>query len=375
MAIEMAPGLWMDGRIALFTRDLAAGGVARVIANLSRGFIGRGHPVDVVLARARGPFIEQLAAEVRVIDLGVERSLASIPGLVRYLRRERPLALLACQDGANVVALWSRWLARGSTRVLISIHTNVSQNARAATKARGRLIPHFIRWFYGWADDVIAVSEGVADDLAGVARLDRERIHVIYNPVDTENIKALATEPLRHPWFGSGAPPVVVSAGRLTRQKDFPSLLHAFARVRQSRSARLMILGEGEDRASLEGLARQLDCRDDIALPGFMPNPYPYMAAAGVFVLSSAWEGFGNVLIEAMALGVPVVSTDCPSGPAEILGRGRYGTLVPVSDVDALARAIATTLDHPPEAGRSIERARSFSCERIASQYLAAIAH
>jgi glycosyltransferase involved in cell wall biosynthesis len=136
-----------------------------------------------------------------------------------------------------------------------------------------------------------------------------------------------------------------------------------------------MILGEGQERTSLEALARELGCRDDIALPGFAANPYPYMAAAGVFVLSSAWEGFGNVLIEAMALGVPVVSTDCPSGPAEILGRGRYGTLVPVGDVDALARAMVTTLDHPPGAGRSIERASSFSCERIASQYLATIAH
>jgi glycosyltransferase involved in cell wall biosynthesis len=150
--------------------------------------------------------------------------------------------------------------------------------------------------------------------------------------------------------------------------------LRAFARVRQSRPARLMILGEGEDRVSLEGLVRHLDCRDDIALPGFIPNPYPYMAAASVFVLSSAWEGFGNVLIEAMALGIPVVSTDCPSGPAEILGRGRYGTLVPVGDVDALTCAIAATLDAPPETSHSIERANSFSCEQITSQYLAAIA-
>jgi len=365
----------MGGRIALFTRDLAGGGVGRVIVNLSKGFIDRGHQVDVVLARARGPYIEQLAGDVRVIDLGVERSLASIPGLVRYLRQERPLALLACADGANVVALWSRWLARGPTRMLISIHTNVSQNARAATKARGRLIPHFMRWFYGWADDVIAVSEGVADDVAGIARLNRQKIRVIYNPVDTENIKRLAAEPLQDPWFAPGAPPVVLSAGRLTRQKDFPSLLRAFARVRQSRPARLVILGEGEDRAALEALARELDCREDVALPGFVSNPYPYMAAAAVFVSSSAWEGFGNVLIEAMALGVPVVSTDCPSGPAEILDHGRYGVLVPVSDSDALARAIAATLEAPPEASRNLERASSFSCDRIASQYLAVIAN
>jgi glycosyltransferase involved in cell wall biosynthesis len=363
----------MGGRIAIFTRDLAAGGVARVIVNLSKGFVDRGHPVDVVLARARGPFVEQIADNVRVIDLGVGRSLASIPGLVRYLRREKPLALLACQDGANVVALWSKWLACGSTRVLVSTHTHVSLNARRATKIRTRVIPQLVRRFYHWADDIVAVSGGVADDLAETAGIDRQRIRVIHNPVDVQSIRKLALEPFAHPWFTPDAPPVIVSAGRLTREKDYPTLIRAFDLLRRRRPARLLILGEGEERPVLEGLARELKCAADVALPGFFANPYPFMAAARVFVLSSVWEGFGNVLIEAMALGTPVISTNCPGGPAEILENGRHGTLVPAGAVAELVNAIERVLDAGRLASEDIHRAEDFSTESITAQYLGAI--
>ncbi len=362
-----------DGRIALFTRDLAGGGVGRVIVNLARGFVDCGHPVDIVLARRRGPYLEQLPPDVRVIDFGVGRTLWCVPGLARYLRRERPRALLACADGANVVALWAKRLAGGATRVLISTHTNVSENARQASQARGRLIPYFMRHCYHWADDVIAVSHGVASDLAATAGLDRGRIRVIYNPVDTAGILGRAKEPLAHSWFRLGEPPVVLSLGRLTRQKDYPTLVRAFAAVRGQRRVRLMILGEGEDRAGLEALARELGCEADVALPGFVANPYPLLAAARLFVLSSAWEGFGNVLIEAMAVGTPVIATDCPWGPAEVLEHGRHGRLVPVGDVEALARAIEDVLDAPPAANGSLDRAAQFSTERIAAEYLRVI--
>lgn len=367
----------MEGRIALFTRDLAGGGVGRVIVNLTKGFADRGHGVDVVLARRRGPYLADLAPlgpGVRTIDFGVGRTLRCVPGLVRYLRRERPRALIACTDGANVVALWAKRLARGPTRVLISVHTTVSQNAPQATMARGRLIPHFIRRVYPWADGVIAVSEGVAGDLATTARLDRDRIRVIYNPVDIEGIAALAREPLDHPWFRPDAPPVILSAGRLTPQKDYPTLIRAFASVRRERPARLVILGEGAERPALESLARELGCAADMALLGFVSNPYPFMRAARMFVLSSAWEGFGNVLIEAMSLGTPVIATDCPWGPAEILDHGRFGRLVPIGDVDALAEAIRNELAAARSAEGASARAAQFATDRIATAYLEAIA-
>jgi len=363
----------VEGRIALFMRDLAPGGVGRVIVNLAKGFVERGYEVDVVLARARGPYLDQLEPQVRVVDLGVDRTLRAVPGLVRYLRRERPQAMIACTDGANVVALWARRLSGVPTRLMISVHTNVTINARQATKARGRFIPGFIRLFYPWADDVIAVSAGVADDLAEIARLDRSRIRVVYNPVDITGIVTLGAEPLDHPWFRPGEPPVIVSAGRLTPQKDYPMLLKAFASLRRERTARLMILGEGDQRPALEDLARTLGCAADVSFPGFVANPYPFMRAANVFVLSSAWEGFGNVLIEAMALGTSVISTDCPSGPAEILDQGRYGLLVPVGDVAALAGAVGTVLENPPIAHAFMARAEEFSTERVTAQYVAAI--
>jgi glycosyltransferase involved in cell wall biosynthesis len=363
----------MSDRIALFTRDLAGGGIGRVIVNLTGGFAERGHPVDVVLARRRGPYLTQLAPGVRVLDLGVDRTLWCVPGLVRYLRHARPRALIACADGANVIALWAKRLAGGPTRVLISTHTNLSENARRARETRGRLMPHFARRFYRWADHVIAVSEGVAADLAETARLDRQRIRVIYNPVDTSNIVEHAKEPLAHPWFGAGEPPVILSAGRLTRQKDYPTLIRAFAAVRERRAARLMILGEGEDRAGLEALARELGCAADLCLAGFVANPYPYLAAARLFVLSSAWEGFGNVLIEALALGTPVVATDCRFGPSEILEGGRLGRLVPVGDVEALADAMAASLAAPPPAEAGIRRAHDFDRLATADRYLGLI--
>ncbi len=363
----------MGERIAFFTRDLAGGGVGRVIVNLAKGFADRGHAVDVVLARRRGPYLAQLAPGVRVIDFGVSRTLWCVPGLVRYLHRERPRALIACADGANVVALWAKRLAGGGTRLLISTHTNMSHNARQARQARGRLIPHFARRFYHWADDVIAVSQGVATDLAETAGLDRRRIRVIYNPVDTSEIIERAQEPLTHPWFSASEPPVILGVGRLTRQKDYPTLIRAFAAVRGRRPARLMILGEGQDHGALEALARELGCAADVSLPGFVANPYPFLAAGRVFVLSSAWEGFGNVLIEAMAVGTAVIATDCPWGPAEVLDHGRYGRLVPVGDVDALAHAVEEVLDAAPAANGGLDRAMQFSTERIAAQYLRVI--
>ena len=173
-----------------------------------------------------------------------------------------------------------------------------------------------------------------------------------------------------HPWFAPGSPPVVLGIGRLTTQKDFPTLLKAFAQVRAVRKARLMILGEGRDRQALEVLARELGVASDVDLPGFVLNPFPYMVRASLLVLSSAWEGLPGVLIEAMACGCPVVSTDCPSGPSEILDGGAYGPLVPVGDDGALAKAILSVLEMPPDPERLRARAALFSVERATDQYL-----
>jgi glycosyltransferase involved in cell wall biosynthesis len=357
--------------LALFLPSLESGGAERSMVNLAREFASNGFHVDLVLAKAAGPYLPEVPDSVRVVDLGGRRVLATLPGLVQYLRREQPAALLSALDHANVIALWARGLARTRTRVTVTVRSMHSDRERNSPSAKGRWLPLVARRFYPWADAVVAVSRGVADDLAKDMRIGRDAIGVIYNPVITSDLAALAAAPLEHAWFAPDEPPVILSAGRLARVKNFPFLIEAFARLRRRRPARLMILGEGEDRQSLEALVRKLDLETDVSLPGFLSNPFAYMARASVFALTSISEGLPGVLIQAMACGCPVVSTDCPGGVREILRDGEFGTLVPVGDVDGMAAALGAALDTPAPASNLKVRAADFSADLIARQYLA----
>jgi glycosyltransferase involved in cell wall biosynthesis len=315
---------------------------------LADGFGRRGIAVDLVLPQAEGPYLKEVPRDTRVVDLRAGRVLASLPPLVRYLRRERPAALLATLSHASLIALWARRLGHVPTRVVVREANTLSETVRGSTRRRHKLVPALARWCYPWADAIVAVSEGVARDLARVTGLAPERIQVLPNPILTPELSAMVGEPLSHPWFGAGRPPVILAVGRLAKQKDFLTLIRAFAVVRRQRPVRLMILGEGTERAALEAMADAAGARQDVSLPGFVPNPFPYMARAGVFVLSSAWEGMPGALVQALACGAPVVATDCESGPRELLRDGRLGRLVPVGDVEALSRAMAEALDQPP---------------------------
>ena len=356
-------------RLAIFVPDMVVGGAERSMLKLAGGIAARGYTVDLVLARAEGPFLAEVPESARLVDLGAHRVLTSLPALVHYLRREQPVALLSVLH-ANIVALWARRLAGTQTRVVVSERNTLLYETRHyASDLRMRLAPHLNRRFYPWADAIVAVSKGVADDLAQVAGIPRECIRVIYNPIVTPELREKAQAPLEHPWFRPGEPPVILATGRLSAQKDFPTLIQAFARVRRTRPARLLILGEGEERPALEAQVKQLDLERDVSLPGFVANPYPYMAQAGAFVLSSRWEGLPSVLIEALYCGARLVATDCPSGPREILADGQYGQLVPVGDASALALAIETALDgrtpHPPR-----ESWQPFELETVLDQYV-----
>jgi glycosyltransferase involved in cell wall biosynthesis len=269
---------------------------------------------------------------------------------------------------ANLVAIWAKRLSRTSTRVVVSIRSTLSERLRGERDLRVRLIARLFGPAYRHhADAVVAVSHGVADDFSAMTGLPRARISVIYNPVVSDELWAKAREPLNHPSFASGGPPIVLAAGRLDPAKDFPTLIRAFARVRDVRPGRLVILGEGSERPRLEALIADLRLTGAVTLLGFVLNPYPYMGAADLFVLSSRREGLPNSLIEAMALGTPVISTDCPSGPREILENGKWGGLVPVGDVDALATAMIHALDRPgvDPSPRGLE----FTVERAVRQY------
>jgi len=356
--------------IAIFLATMHGGGVERMRLNLARAFLERGYRVDLVLATVEGPNLAHVPPAVNIVDLHAGRVLLSLPALVRYLRRARPDALLAGMNHANIVALWARRMAGVPARVVISIHNTLSISSRNATR-RDRLVPWFAARCYGWAEGVVAVSNGVADDLSATIGLPRAGIEVINNPVVVPELATQAAAPVDHPWFGAGEPPVLLSVGRLTAQKDYPMLLRAFAEVRTRRPARLIILGEGGMRAELEARISEMGLAEAVSLPGFMPNPYAFMSAAAVFVLSSAWEGFGNVLVEALAVGTPVIATDCPSGPAEILGGGRYGRLVPVGDSTAMAEAIVAVLDSPPPPAVLRQRSVGYAYDAVAARYLA----
>jgi glycosyltransferase involved in cell wall biosynthesis len=355
--------------IAFFLPNLAGGGAERVIVNLAQALAERGRTVDLVVAAAEGPLLRQLPSGVRLVELHAPRVLRSLLPLIGYLRRERPRVLISSISHANVIALWAARLARVKTPVIVTVHNTMSQSTPEQGRMASRLWPSLLRTSYPWAACIIAVSRGAADDLARTARLPRERVRVVYNPVITPAMMAQAAQTPDHPWFAAGQPPVILGVGRLTRQKDFPTLIRAFAAVREQRSARLMILGEGDERPRLEALVAELGVSSDVALPGFRENAMAYLARSALFVLSSAWEGLPTVLIEALAAGTRVISTDCPSGPQEILQGGRLGALVPVGDVDAMTRAIMEALDRPAAAIAS-EALAPFTRDAAVGEYL-----
>jgi glycosyltransferase involved in cell wall biosynthesis len=359
-------------RVALFVPSLRGGGAERVMLTLAEGFGRRGVGVDLVLPQVEGPYLQQVPPGTRVVDLRATRVITSLPSLVRYLKRERPAALLATLSHANLVALWARHIARVPTRVVIREANTLSETVRGTTRRRHKLVPALARRWYPSADAIVAVSEGVARDLAASVALAPERILVLPNPIVTPELDAMAREPLSHPWFADGQPPVLVAVGRLAKQKDYPTLIRAVALVRKRRPVRLMVLGEGTERDGLEILVEALGMRQDVALPGFVPNPFPYMAHARVFVLSSGWEGMPGVLIQALACGAPVVATDCESGPRELLLGGRLGRLVPVGSVEALAQALIAALDEPPPP-IPVEALEPYTSDAVVGRYLAVL--
>ena len=358
-------------KIALFLRYIGGGGAETAMVYLARGFAEQGLQVDFVLSQAEGPHLWKIPSEVQIVDLKSFGNLASLKALIGYLRQERPTVLLSAMHFNNEIAIAAKYLSGMSTKVVVCEQNTLSQRSRNETRLLKRLTPLIARLFYPWADEVVAVSQGVAQDLNKVLSLPMAKMKVIYNPAITPELSLKAQEPLDHPWFAPGEPPVILGVGKLELQKDFPTLIRAFAEVRKVRPARLVILGWGPEpeKLKLEALIDQLGIKAEVDLPGYVNNPYAYMARAAVFVLSSRWEGFGNVVAEALAVGTPVVSTNCESGPAEILDNGKYGTLVPVEDDQALAESILQVL-----AGevKSIDSAwlENFSLKTVTQQYL-----
>lgn len=356
-------------RIAILMPNLDGGGAERVAVHLANGLDKRGHIVEMVLMQAKGVFLADLAPSIRVVDLNTPRVRAAIYPLVRYMRDARPQALLANMWPITLNALLAKSIARVPTRIVVAEHCTWSRSELMEWSTVSWQVRTSMRLFYPRADGIVAVSRGAADDLASFARLNRKAIKVIYNPVIDPNLGAAPTnEHVPSAWW-HGAHKRLLAVGALKQIKDYETLLDAFAQLRTRIDARLLILGEGQERASLEAQVQRLGLQGQVLLPGFVKNLEVYYQHANLFLLSSNSEGFGNVIVEALAAGTPVVSTDCPSGPREILADGRFGQLVPVGNAAALAEAMEQSLmsDHDHEALKV--RAQDFSIDRAVDQY------
>lgn len=332
---------------SIFLPDFNDGGVERMMVNIARGLADKGLNVDFITQSAGRPYLEFIPESVRLIFLktnNIKQELTS------YLHMVQPEVLLSSKPENDLIAINCVRSSGSSTRVYPRLGAPQSPHYKMRRRyiLKNWLRSRDIQKAYHQADGIICVSHGVAADVQRTSKLPASMMHAIPNPTVTPEIATLARENLDHPWFAANQPPVILGVGRLSRVKNFPLLLRAFADVRQERPCRLMILGSGKKRNQLLRLASRLGIDADFALPGFVSNPYMYMAKAALFVLSSNIEGSPNVLVEAMACGTPVVATDCPSGPREILEDGRHGYLIPMEDKQAMVAAINATLDAPP---------------------------
>lgn len=356
-------------RITFFMDALHGGGAEKAVVNLLIGLANQNKfDLDLVLATKEGPYLDLVPESVRIIDLKQGRAITATFPLMNYLKQNQPWALIGNMGHVNVVATLAKEFSQIKTKLVL-----VEQNTISASKdkpQRAKIVNLFMKWLYPRADAVAGVSAGVARDLENELGLGKETVKVLNNPVVNEDLITRSQAELDHPWFAPNMPPVFLAVGRLNTQKDFPNLLTAFAQVRKERHARLIILGEGEKRDALEAMIANLGIGEDVLMPGFVKNPYAFMRQASCFVLSSRQEGLPTVLIEAMACGCPVVATDCPSGPEEILESGMYGNLVPIENSQALAKAMLNTLENPPEKDLLMQRANEYSTEKVVATYL-----
>jgi glycosyltransferase involved in cell wall biosynthesis len=341
---------------------------------VASGLAEAGHAVDLIAINPTGHYRRDDFGKVRLIELGVIplkglTVLNAVRGLARYLRAVRPDAVISATTAVNIIVIFARLLSGASVKTIVSERNAIQASAITASRA-GRLYRALIPWIYPKADVIVAVSQGVGDELVRDFAISPSKVKVVYNPVVSDGLVAQSRREVADPWLNDRSVPLILSVGRLHPQKDIPTLLRAFALLLKRREIRLIILGEGRWRGEYERLASALNVASHLKMPGFVDNPYAYMGRANLFVMASRYEGICNVLIEALACGCRVVATDCPGGgPREILEDGKWGRLVPVGDVPALALAMEKALAEPHEAAPLVARAGFFSDENGMAGY------
>jgi glycosyltransferase involved in cell wall biosynthesis len=348
-------------RVLIFTPTLASGGADRVTVTLLESLDRTRFEPTLVLLRREGAFADAIPQGVRVIELDVPRLALATAALVRVLRREKPDVLFSMQGGANIIAAVAHVVSRSRARLVLSERSALRRPDRSALRTMLELPAK--RATYRRADVVTAVSRGVATALLDELGLQRERVHLVYNPLVDHDLSTLAAHPVEHPWFAEDIP-ILLAIGRLVPIKDYPAMLAAFARLREGRLLRLFILGEGPRRPDLEAEAARLEIADDVHFHGFDPNVFKYLKRAAALVHTSRAEGLPGGIIQAMACGTPVVSTDADFGPREVIRHGIDGFLVPVGDVEAIASHLRRLLDDR-ELASTIGRAAAQSAQQF----------
>jgi len=348
-------------RLALLLPDMRGGGAERVALRLIEFFLEAGHQVDLVLLERKGELLPLVPDAVHIVSLDAPRIRSAIRPLVRYFKSREPHAIQISMWPLTIAGIVAQRLAGARARVVVSDHIALSKQYGS------RAVGWTTRIAYPLADARILVSANAADDLARISGLPRSSIEVIYNPVEKPAAGSAPIEDLEALWGGG---PRIITVGSFKDQKNHAMLIRSFARLLRRRPAKLMILGDGPLRPALEALARAEGVAEHVSMPGFRTDPWPYYASADLFALSSDYEGYPLVLIEALRSGLPVVSTDCETGPGEILADGRYGRLVPVGDDAAFAQALEQVLNLPNDRERLMQRAEELSGPGTSQRYL-----
>ena len=361
--------------ISVYLPNLSGGGAERVAVHIANALTAQGENVDLVLTQAKGPYLNTVDNRVNVIDLQCSNrfsTLKSLPKLISYLKNKKPEVVFSTLFRANVIVSLALKLSAVKARLIVRHPNMLYPQKNSGDKLYAKIIKKLAIRSAQSADLVVVTSQTMKEELLSLAKFDVEKVKVIPNPVPIPDIQKKAQAEPIHEWFKNKNKPIVLSVGRLTMQKNYTTLIKAFALVKKEVDARLVILGDGEERKKLELLVNELGINDSVSMPGFVDNPYAYMSRADVFVLPSLWEGFPNVLVEAMACNTPVIATDCPGGSAEILDNGKWGVLVINNNIDNLSEAIKKSLV-VSKSINPVERILDFSLERVIGIYVNSI--